>query len=63
MELEKFENMLQKECENALKEILEMSKKFEFSEEILLVYGSGYLMGYLGTWLRNEKIVKLNEIT
>ena len=61
MELKEFEEAFMKECELALKYVIETSKKHEFTEETTLLYGSGYLMGYLGTWLRNEKFVNLEN--
>lgn len=61
MKLKEFEEMFMKECEASLKYIVETAKKHNFDEETMLLYGSGYLMGYLGTWLRNEKLVNVES--
>lgn len=61
MDIKEFEEAFMEECKIALKYVMETAKKYEFTEETTLLYGSGYLTGYLGTWLRNEKLVNLDN--
>ena len=61
MEVKEFEEMFLKQCELSLKDIMEIAKKHNFDESTVLTYGSGYLMGYLSVWLRNEKLLNLQS--